>query len=151
MLDHDLRANEVTVPLPDRGFDAGLWFIGRLRTPWATRSDCPRRGDPEDGPVCWIELDRLWEPALLGLEGREQVQLLYWMDRSRRDLVQQSPRHDGRTTGTFALRSPVRPNPIASSVVRLLHMAGPVLSVRGLDCIDGTPLLDIKPVFACHL
>lgn len=76
-----------------------------------------------------------------------RLQILYWLDESRRDLVTQcSHRADG-PRGTFALRSPVRPNPIASSEVVLLTLDGPVLSLRGLDCRDGTPLLDIKPVF----
>ena len=73
------------------------------------------------------------------------MQVLYWMDRSRRDLVIQVPRHSGKVLGTFALRSPVRPNPIASSVVRLLRIDGTTLHVRGLDCIDGTPLIALKP------
>jgi tRNA (Thr-GGU) A37 N-methylase len=59
--------------------------------------------------------------------------------------VRQSPRNDGSTRGTFALRSPVRPNPIATSVVVLESREGAVLTVRGLDCVDGTPLLDLKP------
>jgi len=59
----------------------------------------------------------------------------------------QAPRH-GERRGTFALRSPVRPNPIAMSVVRLTHVEGTRLSVVGLDCLDGTPLIDVKPYFA---
>jgi len=70
------------------------------------------------------------------------------MNRSRRDLVLQVPRTYGVGRGTFALRSPARPNPIAMSVVRLLRLDGSKLSVVGLDCLDGTPLLDIKPYFA---
>lgn len=67
------------------------------------------------------------------------------MDRARRDLVLQSPAHDGTTRGTFALRSPNRPNPIASSIVRLIAIEGTTLVVRGLDCLDGTPVVDVKP------
>jgi tRNA-Thr(GGU) m(6)t(6)A37 methyltransferase TsaA len=70
------------------------------------------------------------------------------MDQARRDLVLQVPRHYNEQRGSFALRSPVRPNPIAMSVVRLLSVADNTLRVRGLDCLDGTPLLDIKPYFA---
>jgi tRNA (Thr-GGU) A37 N-methylase len=70
------------------------------------------------------------------------------MDKARRDLVVQAPRHYETQRGTFALRSPVRPNPIAASVVRLVRVDGTRLSVVGLDCLDGTPLLDIKPYFA---
>lgn len=126
-------------------FDAGLWFIGRISTPWREPIECPKRGDPENGPVCCIELNPAWEPALSGLLPKDQVQLLYWMHLGRRDLLVQHPRMDGATFGTFALRSPMRPNPIASSMVRLIDIDGCTLSVRGLDCVDGTPLLDIKP------
>jgi tRNA (Thr-GGU) A37 N-methylase len=67
------------------------------------------------------------------------------MHRARRDLVLQTPIRTGQTTGSFALRSPVRPNLIASSVVALLGIDGGTLRVRGLDCLDGTPLIDLKP------
>jgi tRNA (Thr-GGU) A37 N-methylase len=62
-----------------------------------------------------------------------------------RDLVLQTPFSSMCTTGTFALRSPVRPNPIASSIVELVSIDGATLQVRGLDCLDGTPLIDLKP------
>ena len=67
------------------------------------------------------------------------------MQRARRDLVLQTPFSTMRTTGTFAVRSPVRPNPIASSIVELVAIEDTTLQVRGLDCLDGTPLLDLKP------
>jgi tRNA (Thr-GGU) A37 N-methylase len=70
------------------------------------------------------------------------------MDKSPRNLVRQVPGHYGVPHGTFALRSPARPNPIALSVVKLLGIEGNRLSVAGLDCLDGTPLIDIKPYFA---
>ena len=67
------------------------------------------------------------------------------MHRARRDLVLQTPFSSMHTTGTFALRSPVRPNPIASSIVEVVSVEGVILQVRGLDCLDGTPLIDLKP------
>jgi tRNA-Thr(GGU) m(6)t(6)A37 methyltransferase TsaA len=142
--DVDLRPGEVAVTAPP-AFDAGLYFIGRIATPWRTSSDCPRRGDPDAGPVCQVSVFEPWVAALDGLEPGQWMQILYFMHLSRRDLVRQNPRHEGRTVGTFALRSPVRPNPVASSLAILLERHGPTLSVRGLDCVDGTPLLDIKP------
>ena len=141
-----LRPHEVAVT-PPAGFDAGLWFIGRIRTPWTRREDCPRRGESENGPECRIEVAEPWVAALSGVETRAWLQILYWMHRSRRDAVRQNPNFGDTSTGTFALRSPLRPNPVASSVVRLLAVEGGVLSVRGLDCLDGTPLIDIKPEF----
>ena len=71
--------------------------------------------------------------------------MLYWLHLSRRDLVKQSPANDGTAYGTFALRSPVRPNPIGTSIVTLVGREGASLLVRGLDCLDGTPLIDLKP------
>jgi tRNA-Thr(GGU) m(6)t(6)A37 methyltransferase TsaA len=97
--------------------------------------------------VCTVELDPRYAAALDGVATCSHLILLYFMDRARRDLLVQAPRHGSRR-GTFALRSPVRPNPIALSVVRLLGVAGTTLSVVGLDCLDGTPLVDIKPYFA---
>ena len=82
------------------------------------------------------------------MESCSHLVVLYWMNRSRRDLVLQVPRTYGFGRGTFALRSPARPNPIAMSVVRLVGVEGTRLSVVGLDCLDETPLLDIKPYFA---
>jgi tRNA-Thr(GGU) m(6)t(6)A37 methyltransferase TsaA len=143
---YGLRDGEVAVALPER-FDATLYFIGRIRTPWVRREDCPKNGREAEA-VCTIELDPRWAQGLKGLETSSQVVVLYWMDQARRDLVLQAPRHYGEQRGTFALRSPVRPNPVAMSVVRLLRIDGTALSVIGLDCLDGTPLLDIKPYFA---
>ena len=142
----DLRAGEVAVDLPD-AFDAGLYFIGRIRTPWTRRQDCPKNAR-ESEAVCTVELDRRWTAGLHDLKTASHVVVLYWMDRARRDLVLQSPRHYATRRGTFALRSPARPNPIALAVARLLRIAGNRLSVVGLDCLDNTPLLDIKPYFA---
>lgn len=124
--------------------DAGLVFIGRIRTPWPLREACPRQGS-QDGPVCRLEIEPFWQLGLQGIENFQQLEILYWLDRSRRDVVRQSPKKDGSTRGVFALRSPVRPNPIGTAMVRLVGIEGNVLLVRGLDCIDGTPLLDVKP------
>jgi tRNA-Thr(GGU) m(6)t(6)A37 methyltransferase TsaA len=142
----DLREGEIAVELPER-FDASLYFIGRIQTPWKRREDCPKNPRETDA-ICTIAVDPRWACALQGLDTVSHVVVLYWMDRARRDLVLQAPHHYSERRGTFALRSPVRPNPIAVSVARLLHIRGNELSVVGLDCLDGTPLLDLKPYFA---
>jgi tRNA-Thr(GGU) m(6)t(6)A37 methyltransferase TsaA len=139
-----IRPGELSVLLPERT-DAGVYFVGRIRTPWPNRADCPRRGDPDAGEVCRIEVDPRFQAALEGLAALKRLQVLYWMHESRRDLLVQVPRHSGTRSGTFALRSPARPNPIASSVVTLVSVMENVVIVRGLDCIDGTPLIDLKP------
>jgi tRNA-Thr(GGU) m(6)t(6)A37 methyltransferase TsaA len=143
-MDHEqeLRDGERAVTPPEAN-DAGLIFIGRIRTPWTSRSETPRQGSL-DGPVCRIEILPLWVPALQGLEAFAFVDVLYWLHLSRRDLLLQSPK-DGTLRGTFAIRSPVRPNPIGVSKTRLLGIEGNTLRVQGLDCLDGTPLLDLKP------
>jgi tRNA-Thr(GGU) m(6)t(6)A37 methyltransferase TsaA len=138
-----IRRNEVAVALPDAS-DAGLVFIGTIRTPWTSKLDCPRQGRP-DGPICRVEVNEPWIAAVEGIEEFERIEILYWLHLSRRDLVRQSPANDGATRGTFCLRSPVRPNPIGTSIVTLVARQGSVLSVQGLDCLDGTPLLDLKP------
>jgi tRNA (adenine37-N6)-methyltransferase len=141
--DEGLRVGEATVELPPRT-DAGVYFIGIIRTPWPERAACPKRGSL-DGPICSIVVDERWHTALTDIEAHRRIQVLYWMHRARLDLVMQTPLSTGQTTGSFALRSPVRPNPIASSIVELVAIDGGTLHVRGLDCLDGTPLIDLKP------
>jgi len=141
-----IREGEIAIELP-KDFDAGLYFIGRIRTPWPTRDDCPKNARGSDA-VCTIEVDPRYAAALTGVETCTHLLVLYWMHQARRDLVLQAPRHYAEHRGTFALRSPVRPNPIAASVVRLHRLDSLRLTVVGLDCMDGTPLLDLKPYFA---
>jgi tRNA-Thr(GGU) m(6)t(6)A37 methyltransferase TsaA len=145
----DVREGEIAVPLPDRS-DASVYFIGRIRTPWKTRKDCPKnaRAARETGAICTLELDPRWVPGLKDIERCSHLVVFYWMDKARRDLAVQVPGHLGKPRGTFALRSPVRPNPIAMSVVKLVKAEGNKVEVVALDCIDGTPLLDIQPYHA---
>lgn len=140
---NEIRPGEVAVAAP-AATDAGLVFIGRIRTPWTDRMQCPLQGR-HDGPVCRIELFEPWAAGLDGLAQYDKVEVLYWLDQSRRDLIRQSPKRDGTTRGTFSLRSPVRPNPIGTSVAALVGIEGATVLVRGLDCLDGTPLIDLKP------
>ena len=141
-----VRPGEMALSLPE-GFDAGVYFIGRIRTPFKTRADCPKNTAQSDA-VGTVELNARYAAGLQDLGLYSHIILLYWMDRARRDLIQQVPAHLTRPRGTFALRSPVRPNPIALAAVELLEVSGTKLTVRNVDCIDGTPLLDIKPYFA---
>jgi tRNA-Thr(GGU) m(6)t(6)A37 methyltransferase TsaA len=140
-----IREGEIAVTLPD-AFDAGIYFIGRIRTPWQQRSECPKNARGSDA-VCTLELDPRYAVALDGVATCSHLVVLYFMHQARRDLLVQMPRHGDRR-GTFAIRSPVRPNPIAMSVVRLVGIEGTAVKVVGLDCLDGTPLVDLKPYFA---
>jgi len=144
--EYGIRPGEEAVELP-KATDAGVYFIGRIHTPWTRREDCPKNAR-ESEAVCTIEVDARWTPALKDVETCTHLVVLYWMDKARRDLVLQVPRHYGEQRGTFALRSPARPNPIAMSVARLIRREENRLVVQGLDCLDGTALLDIKPYFA---
>jgi len=137
----ELREGEVAVDMPRAG-DASLVFIGRIRTPWKSREETPRQGS-HTGPVCRLEIFEPWVPALKGIELYENLEVLYWLNRSQRNLVLQNPR--GSLRGTFSLRSPVRPNPIGTSIVKLVGVEGASVLVRGLDCLDETPLIDLKP------
>jgi len=141
-----IRDGEVATDLPEH-FDASLYYIGRIHTPWQHRKDCPKNARESDA-VCTVEVDPRWQRGLKDAETCSHLVLLYWMNHSPRDLLLQVPRHYGTPHGTFALRSPARPNPIAMSVVKLLGIEGNRLSVVGLDCLDGTPLIDIKPYYA---
>ena len=141
--ENEIREGEVAVQAPEAA-DAGLTFIGRIRTPWTSRMETPRQGRL-DGPLCRIELMEPWVAALDGITAFARLEVIYWLHLSRRDLVRQSPANDGTGRGTFALRSPVRPNPLGTSIVALAGVEGATLLVRGLDCLDGTPLLDLKP------
>jgi tRNA-Thr(GGU) m(6)t(6)A37 methyltransferase TsaA len=140
------REGEIAVELPEQG-DASIYFIGRISTPWKDRATCPKNSAASDA-VCTITLDERFAAGLKDLGSCSHVILLYFMDRAPRNLIVQVPRHYGEPRGVFALRSPARPNPIALSVAELIAIEGNCLQVRGLDCLDGTPLLDIKPYFA---
>ncbi|MGU3576089.1 tRNA (N6-threonylcarbamoyladenosine(37)-N6)-methyltransferase TrmO [Brucellaceae bacterium C25G] len=141
--DNDLRLNERTVA-PPKAQDAGLEFIGNMTTPWTSKLECPRQGR-HDGPLCKIEVFEPWAQALQGIEEFSQIEVLYWLHQSRRDLIFQSPANNGEIRGTFSIRSPIRPNPIGTSIVKLEKREGNILYVRGLDCLNDTPLLDLKP------
>jgi tRNA-Thr(GGU) m(6)t(6)A37 methyltransferase TsaA len=140
---NEVRQGEFRVDLPARP-DAELYFIGRIHTPWIDRLTTPRQGRP-DGPTCRIELFAPWNKGLDSIAEFERLEVLYWLHESRRDLVLQAPKSDGNGRGVFSLRTPVRPNPIGTSIVRLVGVEGNVVLVRGLDCLDETPLIDLKP------
>ena len=140
------RDGEVVVALSDPA-DAALHFIGRIRTPFATLADCPK--NPGEGHVeASVELDPRYLAGLEGIDRFSHLILLYWMDEARRDLIRQTPRHLDTPRGVFALRSPLRPNPVSLAVVELVRVDGARLVVKGIDCRDRPPLIDIKPYFA---
>jgi len=125
-----------------------LQFIGRIETPYQTIRDCPRNIDPS-GPLCTLRLDPARVAGLTGLAAGQSILVLYWFEGVERSALVQTQPASGKERGVFALRSPHRPNPIGAAVVRIESIAQGCVSVRGLDCLNGTPLLDIKPaIFA---
>ena len=121
--------------------------IGRIITPFGSTADCPRNGRQiQPPPVCTAEVDEAYWNGLAGLEGFSHLILLYWMHAAKPMELQFTPPFDTESRGIFATRAPWRPNPIALSVVQFDGFDGPGrLRVRNLDCLSGTPLLDIKP------
>ena len=124
--------------------------IGTISTPWKTIGECPRNGrQPNPAPVCLVRVAQDFVPGLRGLEGFSHLILLYLLDQAKTPRLVFTPPFDAEPRGVFATRGPRRPNPIGMSVVAFDGFAGEnVLKVRFLDCLDGTPLLDIKPYLA---
>lgn len=133
---------------PAAQVDATLAFIGTARTGWG-EGHCPKnlRQARAEGQGAELEIAEPFRPGLEGLAPGDFLIVLYWMHRAPRDLIRQVPRHLPGGAGVFALRSPLRPNPVAMAVVRCTALvpARGLVSVDALDCYDGTPILDIKP------
>ena len=132
--------------------DSHVVFIGNVSSPWKSRNTCPKNlADARaTGKAASVTIDSTYRPGLAGLERFSHIVLLSWFDRSRRDLITQNPRHAETPRGTFALRSPVRPNPVGLHVVRLvsLDVETGVIEIDAIDLLDGTPIIDVKPYFA---
>jgi len=127
--------------------EAGLHFIGTIRSDWS-EGNAPknlRLAREQGGGNARIELKPEFAPALTGLAPGDWIMLLYWTGAARRDLIVQAPRHADGPRGTFALRSPARPNPVALGCVRIEAIDGATLHIDATDAFDGTPVVDIKP------
>ena len=119
--------------------------IGVARTPYATREDVPRGLGARHAAEGTIELRAELADGLRDIEGFSHLYVIWVFDRAQGfELVGPNPT-DGLPHGVFATRSPRRPNPLGLTVVELLGRAGATLRVRGVDMLDGTPILDIKP------
>lgn len=121
--------------------------IGYITSPSGTTGDAPKMGS-ESSVVGELIIDERYKDAILGLAPGQKIVILYWMSLAERDILQVHPRRDYSRPirGVFSTRSPQRPNPIALDTVEILDIDGMVMKVRGIDAIDGTPLLDIKCV-----
>jgi len=86
--------------------------------------------------------------ALPGCQAEQRILILYWLEHAERSAIRQNSRRTGELAGVFALRTPNRPNPIGVAVLPIEQITDGVITVRGLDCLNGTPLLDIKPAMS---
>jgi tRNA-Thr(GGU) m(6)t(6)A37 methyltransferase TsaA len=121
--------------------------VGRVESALQELEDAPRQGD-EGAPEAWLVMEPAVSEGLAGLEVGSEVVLLTWLDRADREVLSVRPRGDTERpmTGVFNTRSPDRPNPIGLHRVRILAVDGNRLRVSNLEAVDGTPVLDLKPV-----
>jgi tRNA-Thr(GGU) m(6)t(6)A37 methyltransferase TsaA len=124
-----------------------LRAIGRVSSPLTDRAAAPKQGD-EGAPEATLEIAPEFSSALRGIAPGEEILVFTWLDRADRDALTVHPRGDVSRPelGVFATRSPDRPNPIGLHRVRVVAVDGSSLRVEDLEAIDGTPLLDLKPV-----
>lgn len=150
----EIRHGEQALEIDPAGLhpDAGIVFIGRVRSPHHEHQHCPRNmaAAHENPQPADIVIDPAYWEGLAGLEGYSHAIVLTWLDRSRRDLIIQKPRHASQPRGVFATRSPVRPNPVGVHVVQLrsIDRQAGILNLTAIDVLDGTPVIDVKPYYA---
>ena len=123
--------------------------IGVVRSELTSRDAAPLQGD-EGAPEAWLELTDRVAQGLAGIAAGDELVVLTWLHHARRDVLQVHPRGrlEAPLTGVFATRSPDRPNPVGLHRVSVLEVAGQRLRVAPIEAIDGTPIVDIKPVLA---
>jgi tRNA-Thr(GGU) m(6)t(6)A37 methyltransferase TsaA len=125
--------------------------IGTVESGLADRDDAPKQGD-EGGPEAWLSFDEHTHEALRDLKPGEEVLVLTWLHLARRHVMRVHPRSDPARMpmGVFSTRSPDRPNPIGLHRVTILAVDGTRLRVNNLEAVDGTPIVDVKPVLDEH-
>ena len=123
--------------------------IGRIESPLTDLESAPRQAD-EGAPEAWLVFEPEMLEGLLSLRPGDQVIVLTWLDRARRDVLSVHPRGDASRAreGIFSTRSPHRPNPIGLHPVEITAIEGRRVRVRNLEALDGTPILDLKPVLS---
>ena len=121
--------------------------VGWVESPLTERAQAPRQGD-EGAPPAWLVFEPEVEEAVRDIRPGAEVLVLTWLDRARRDVLVTRPRDDPQRAplGVFSTRSPDRPNPLGLHRVQVVAVEGSRILVHGLEAIDGTPLVDVKPV-----
>jgi tRNA-Thr(GGU) m(6)t(6)A37 methyltransferase TsaA len=124
-----------------------LRLVGYVRSTLRSLDDAPRQGS-EGAPDAWIDVIPMFAPAVSGLVAGDDIIVITWLDRANRDVLEVHPRGDpgNPLSGVFATRSPHRPNPLGLHRVRIHEISGTRLRIGPLEAIDGTPVVDIKPV-----
>ncbi len=119
-----------------------LKIIGVVHSPYKTTADAPFQGNDK---ISKIEISKEYEGGLKDIEGFTHLHVFYWLHKSKGFSLLVTTPWDTMSHGLFTTRSPHRPNPIGHAVVELVEQKDNILSVRGLDAIEGTPVMDIKP------
>ena len=121
--------------------------VGRVESPLTERGQAPRQGD-EGAPPAWLVFQPAVADAIRDLQAGQEIIVLTWLDRADRDVLVTRPRDDPQRPmlGVFSTRSPDRPNPIGLHRVLIHTVAGLRILVHGLEALDGTPVIDVKPV-----
>jgi tRNA-Thr(GGU) m(6)t(6)A37 methyltransferase TsaA len=124
-----------------------LWSIGVIRSTLTDRHEAPKQGS-EGAPDAWLDVHPLVADGLLGIKAGDELIVITWLHQSRRDVLQVHPRKNPNNplTGVFATRSPDRPNPLGLHPVIVRKIDGRRLRIGPIEVIDGTPVVDIKPV-----
>ena len=132
-----------------KDIDYTLQPIAFVESPIINRADAPSQGD-EGAPEVWIVVNKNVVDGLDGIKPGERIIVLTWFHQSKRDILKLHPRWDKRNplTGVFATRSPDRPNPIGLHEVTVLQIDNNRIKVASLEAIDGTPVIDLKPVIS---
>jgi tRNA-Thr(GGU) m(6)t(6)A37 methyltransferase TsaA len=127
--------------------NAQLRPIGVIRSTIKSRSEAPKQGT-EGAPDVWLEVHPFAAEAMDGLSVGDEIIVVTWLHRARRDVIKVHPRSDPRRrlTGVFATRSPDRPNPLGLHPVTVRRIVKNRLRIGPIEAIDGTPVVDIKPV-----
>ena len=124
-----------------------LVAVGIVESPLTDRASAPKQGD-EGAPEAWLAFEPAFADALDGIAAGDVLLVLTWLDRARRDVLRVHPRGDPRRAwqGVFNTRSPDRPNPIGLHRVTVAEIEGTRMRVRELEALDGTPIVDVKPL-----
>ena len=126
-----------------------LVAIGRVESPLTERAGAPKQGD-EGAPEAWLVFEARMAAGLHGITAGDELLVLTWLDRARRDILRVHPRGDPARPeqGVFNTRSPDRPNPIGLHRVTVVAIDGLRVRVDALEALDGTPIVDVKPRLA---